>query len=553
MSNEELVRGVKTFFRGEIHNESAVLDTYSRDASLFKVRPALVLFPRDATDIARLVEFVGREKAENPELSITVRAAGTCMSGGSLNESIILDLTKFMTGVIKINESDRTVTVLPGTYYRDFEKVTLAKSLIMPSFPASKDLCAVGGMVGNNAGGERTLSYGKTEDYIESLKIILSDGKEYLIKSLARIELETKISQSDFEGELYRKVFKLVTDNEARLKEAKPKVSKNSAGYYLWNVWSSNDQTFNFCKLIVGSQGTLGIVTEITFRLVPVKKISKLLVIFLKDLNSLARLVNELLPLKPASIESYDDNTIKLALRFWWGIMKAMKAKRFFKLITSFLPEVSFLLRGGLPKLVVLAEFSGDNEAEIDQSLAEAAERVTTLGLMNRITKTEEEASKYWTIRHESFNLLRQHVKGKRTAPFIDDIIVRPEFLPEFLPQLTAILDRYHFWYTIAGHAGDGNFHIIPLMGPEELKDKKVITEVSDLVYDLVIKYHGSITAEHNDGIVRTPYLEKLYGPEIIALFRETKNIFDPQNIFNPGKKVGGTLEYLTAHLSPTV
>ncbi len=553
MLNEELVRGVKTFFRGEVHSESTALDKYSRDASLFKVRPALVLFPRDATDIARLVEFIAREKGNNPELSITVRAAGTCMSGGSLNESIILDVTKFMTGMIKIDEREKTATVLPGTYYRDFEKLTLAKGLVMPSFPASKELCAVGGMVGNNAGGERTLSYGKTEDYIDSLKLILSDGKEYLIKSLNRPELEAKMAQLDFEGELYRNIFKLITENESKLKEAKPKVSKNSAGYYLWNVWKANEQTFNFCKLIVGSQGTLGIVTEITFRLVSVKKISKLLVIFLKDLNPLAKLVNEILPLKPASIESYDDNTIKLALRFWWGIMKAMKAKRFFKLITSFIPEVSFLIRGGLPKLVVLAEFSGDDEMKINQSLAEASKRVTALGLMNRATKTEEEASKYWTIRHESFNLLRQHVKGKRTAPFIDDIIVRPEFLPEFLPQLTAILDRYHLWYTIAGHAGDGNFHIIPLMGPEELKETKVITEVSDLVYDLVIKYHGSITAEHNDGIIRTPYLEKLYGAEICALFRETKNIFDPLNIFNPGKKVGGSIEYLTAHLSPTV
>ena len=553
MSNEELVRGVKTFFRGEIHNESAVLDTYSRDASLLKVRPALVLFPRDATDIARLVEYVAREKGSHPELSITARAAGTCMSGGSLNESIILDVTKFMTGVIKVDEGAKTATVLPGTYYRDFEKLTLSKGLVMPSFPASKDLCAVGGMVGNNAGGERTLSYGKTEDYIESLKIILSDGKEYLIKTLSRSELESKLAQQDFEGELYRKMFKLVTENEAKLKEAKPKVSKNSAGYYLWNVWNSNDQTFNFCKLIVGSQGTLGIVTEITFRLVPIRKISKLLVIFLKDLSPLAKLVNELLPLKPSSIESYDDNTIKLALRFWWGIMKAMKAKRFFKLITSFIPEVSFLIRGGLPKLVVLAEFSGDDEAEIDRSLAAAAKHVTSLGLMNRATKTEEEASKYWTIRHESFNLLRQHVKGKRTAPFVDDIVVRPEFLPEFLPKLITILDQYHLWYTIAGHAGDGNFHIIPLMGPAELQNKKVITEVSDLVYDLVATYHGSITAEHNDGIIRTPYLGKIFSPEILDLFRETKNIFDPLNLFNPGKKVGGSIEYLTTHLSPTV
>ena len=549
MSTDELARGIKTFFRGEMHTEPTVLDTYSRDASLFKVRPAVVLFPRDAMDIGRLVEFVGREKGKNPELSITVRAAGTCMSGGSLNESIILDVTKFMHGVTTV--ADEFATALPGTFYRDFEKATLTRGRIMPSYPASKELCAIGGMVGNNAGGEKTLAYGKTEDYIDSLKIILSDGREYLIKPLDRAGLEAKMAQTDFEGELYRKLFKLITDNEAVLKEAKPKVSKNSAGYYLWNV--QDHQTFNLCKLIVGSQGTLGIVTEITFRLVPVKPISKLLVVFLKDLSPVARLVNELLPLKPESVESYDDNTIKLALRFWWGIMRAIKAQHFFRLIAGFLPEVWLIIRGGWPKLVVIAEFSGDDETKVDQLLTEASKRVAKLGLLRRVTKTDEEEAGYWTIRRESFNLLRHHVKGKRTAPFIDAIIVRPKFLPEFLPKLTTILDRYHLWYTIAGHAGDGNFHIIPLMGPEELKDMKVITEVSSLVYDLVISYHGSITAEHNDGIVRTPYLEKMYGPEICELFRQTKQIFDPQNIFNPGKKVGGTLEYLTAHLSPTV
>ncbi len=549
MSTDELARGIKTFFRGEAHTEPAVLDIYSRDASLFKVRPALVLFPRDATDIERLVQFIKAEKNKSPELSITVRAAGTCMSGGSLNESIILDVTKFMRGVTAV--TDESATALPGTFYRDFEKATLARGRIMPSYPASKELCAIGGMVGNNAGGEKTLAYGKTEDYIDSLKIILSDGHEYLVKPLDRTQLDLKMAQTNFEGELYRKVFKLVTEHEAELQAAKPKVTKNSAGYYLWNVW--NQQTFNLCKLIVGSQGTLGIVTEITFRLVPVKSISKLLVVFLKNLSPVARLVNELLPLKPESIESYDDNTIKLALRFWWGIMKAIKVRHFFRLIAGFLPEVFLIIRGGWPKLVVIVEFSGDDEAKVDQSLVEASKRVAKLGLLHRVTKTDEEEAGYWTIRRESFNLLRHHVKGKRTAPFIDDIIVRPEFLPEFLPKLTAILDRYRLWYTIAGHAGDGNFHIIPLMGPEELKDPKVITEVSSLVYDLVISYHGSITAEHNDGIVRTPYLEKLYGSKICELFRQTKAIFDPQNIFNPGKKVGGTLEYLTAHLSPTV
>ena len=171
--------------------------------------------------------------------------------------------------------------------------------------------------------------------------------------------------------------------------------------------------------------------------------------------------------------------------------------------------------------------------------------------IKTRITTSEKDAQKYWLIRRESFNLLRKHVKGKKTAPFIDDLIVRPEYLPEFLPKLNAILDQYknYMTYTIAGHPGDGNFHIIPLMDLSDSKSKQIIPELSEKVYDLVLDYHGSITAEHNDGLIRTPYLEKMYGPEVYKLFEKTKQIFDPKNIFNPHKKVGGNMEYAMQHI----
>jgi FAD/FMN-containing dehydrogenase len=166
-----------------------------------------------------------------------------------------------------------------------------------------------------------------------------------------------------------------------------------------------------------------------------------------------------------------------------------------------------------------------------------------------RRAKDEFDSEKYWTIRRESFNLLRQHVHGRRTAPFVDDIIVPPASMPEFLPKMRAILDEYKLVYTIAGHAGNGNFHIIPLMDMHEPSNAKAIDEVSDKVYDLVLSFKGSITAEHNDGIIRTPYLAKQFSPEVIDLFKKTKDAFDPTNIFNPRKKVGATKEYMLAHL----
>ena len=159
------------------------------------------------------------------------------------------------------------------------------------------------------------------------------------------------------------------------------------------------------------------------------------------------------------------------------------------------------------------------------------------------IARSSAEADKYWSIRHESFNLLRKHVKGKRTAPFIDDIIVKPEFLPEFLPKIKKLLDEYKLDYTVQGHLGNGNFHLIPLMDLNSPYSADTILELSKKVYSLVHEYKGSITAEHNDGIIRTPFLLEQFGQPIIDLFKRTKYAFDPKNIFNPGKKVDGTFE----------
>ena len=157
-------------------------------------------------------------------------------------------------------------------------------------------------------------------------------------------------------------------------------------------------------------------------------------------------------------------------------------------------------------------------------------------------------------MRRESFNLLRQHTHGLATAPFIDDIVVHPSQLPDFLPEFNALLSKYpSLIYTIAGHAGDANFHIIPLMDLTKEDQRAIVPKLADEVYDLVLKYDGSITAEHNDGLIRSPYLEKMYGREVYGLFEQVKKIFDPQNIFNPRKKVGSSLDYAMGHIKHTL
>jgi FAD/FMN-containing dehydrogenase len=539
---------LQKIIKGEVTDSAEAIHEHDHDASLLKVVPKLVVYPKDAEDIEALVKYVALHKKEDPTLSVTARAAGTCMAGGSLNESIIMDVCKNMHGIISMDATK--ATVLPGTYYRDFEKETLKFDAILPSYTASKSLNAVGGMVANNSGGEKNLLYGKTERYVEKTKVVFADGNEYEVKPLTRLELDAKIAQGDFEGNIYKKMFELITSNQALIDAAKPAVSKNSAGYYLWNVWDPVKQIFDLNKLISGSQGTLCMISEITFKLVPVQKHSKLYVIFLRDLKPISKLVNDILPFGPESVETYDDHTLKLAIKFLPGIFKSLKSKNFIKFAWSFWPEVFMMLTGGIPKLILLVEFADNDLAKIDAKMKALDEKIKPYGFKTRITKSEGEAEKYWTIRRESFNLLRKHTKKSRTAPFIDDLIVKPEYLPEFMPKLTKILNDYKLVYTVAGHAGDGNFHIIPLMNMHEKKNRDEITEISDKVYDLVLQYKGSITAEHNDGIVRTPYLEKMYGTKVYDLFKQTKAIFDPQNIFNPGKKVGGSLEYLHDHIA---
>lgn len=580
---EEIKKELLEFLKGDMEDDEETLVKYSHDASLLEVRPEIVLFPKDSEDVKNLVKWVGENKNKYSNLSITARCAGTDMSGGAIGESMILDFTRYMNkligGPLPIeNKSKWEIVVQPGMFYRDFEKITLGKGLILPCYTASKSLNAMGGMYGNNSAGERTLKYGKMEDYILSAKVVLADGNEYEVKPLSQKELDKKINQNDFEGSVYKNIFELIKENKEEINNAKPKVSKNSAGYYIWNVVDQGKEenfsallhpsagtfrrknflpypVFDLNKLLVGSQGTLGIVTEMTLKLIPEKKHSKLVVIFMNDVGPLGRLVDEILTQNPETLEIYDDKTMKLALKFFPDFLKNKGFMGMAKFIWSFLPEAFLALAGGIPKLIILAEFAGEDEKKVDDKCVKLAEKINNFKLKVHITESETEANKYWDIRRESFALLRKHVKGMRTAPFIDDIIVRPEFLPKFIPELNSILNKYDLMFTLAGHAGDGNFHIIPLMDFKRKDTAKIIMELGEKVYDLVMKYHGSITAEHNDGLIRTPYLHKMYGDRIIRIFEKIKEIFDSKNIFNPGKKIaiknsGGTKEYMVSHVA---
>lgn len=543
--DDNLLKQLKAAVKGDILVDEETLRNFSHDASIFSVMPQVVVEPRGSEDVKNLVNFVSKNKKSQPSLSLTARSAGTDMSGGAINDSIIISFTKYMNSFKGINAE--TATAEPGMFYRDFEKETLKKGLIFPSYPASREICAIGGMVNNNAGGEKSLKYGKTENFIESLKVVLADGNEYELKALSVEELKKKLEQKDFEGQLYKNLYELITKNYELLKKARPQVSKNSSGYYLWNVYDKEKGTFDLTKLFVGSQGTLGITTEATLKLAPSHKHQEMMIIFLYDLTHLAEIINIVLPLEPESFESYDDNVLKLALRYFPEFSKLLGTKNILQTAWDFMPEFKMLLFGGLPKLILQVDFTGDDPEELKQKIEVLRERLGPMHPKIHIAE-EGKAQKYWAIRRESFNLLRNKVRDRHAAPFIDDIVVNPQYLPEFLPKFNLMLKKYpSLTYTVQGHVGDGNFHVIPLVNLE--KDKELIPKIMDEVFDLVLSYHGSISGEHNDGLIRSHYLEKMYGKEVIELFEEVKNIFDPLGIFNPRKKVGADRDFAFSHL----
>ncbi len=525
----------------EVATDLQTRQKYARDTSIFERLPALVAFPKNTKEVQVLVQEVRAAKARGEDVSIAARSAGTDMSGGPLTRSIAAVFTKYMNHMGAVTET--TATCEPGVYYRDFEKATLAKDLLLPSYPASRSIAAMGGILNNNSGGERTLEYGKTEDYVVSVDAVLSDGSTATFSALTPDALAKKKELPTLEGAIYRGISSLLMNNREVIEAHRPKVSKNSAGYALWNIYNPKDQTFNLAKLLCGSQGTLALTTSMTLRLVKPEEHRAMLVVFLKDLRPLPEIVRRVLRSNPESFESYDDHTFSLAIKYLPQMLSQMGLTKAARLGLSFIPELFMVLRGGVPKLVLMAEFSAPNAPEALAKANEAEASLQDMRLPTSVKKNEAAAEKYWIVRRESFSLLRKNLKGLYAAPFIDDFVVPPDSYPVFLPRLEKLLAGYDLIYTIAGHIGNGNFHIIPLVDLSKEEARKIILELSPKVYDLVMEYGGSTTGEHNDGIIRTPYLSHMFGSEMMELFSQTKRIFDPQNIFNPGKKVGGTFE----------
>lgn len=543
----DLPEELSKIIKGDVDATDETREFYSHDASLFEMKPQVVAFPKDTEDVKALVAFASEHKKDDPNLSLTARSQGTDMSGAAINDSIIVDSNRFMNQLF--SASAESATVQPGMRYRDFEAETLKYGSILPSYPASRELAGMGGIVNNNSGGEKSLQFGKTDRYVTNLKMVLSDAQEYEIRTLTRDELNAKMDQDSFEGRLYRDTFQILDTHYDEIKAAAPKVSKDSTGYHLWNIWDREAGLFDLTKLFVGAQGTLGIMTEATISLVPKPSHAGTLVCFLKSIDNLGEVIPAVLDEKPSTFECFDDNTLWLSFKFIFAFIGRLGFITWIIMCLQLIPDGLALLRG-VPRMILLIEFTGDSEAEVKAKVHTAKKNLEKFNFLYMEEDGNEASSrKFWLMRRESFNLLRSKVKDKHTAPFIDDFVVPPARLSEFLPQLRDIIKKYDLLATIAGHLGDGNFHVIPLMKIEDPKERAKLQPAQKEVNELVLKYGGSISGEHNDGLVRGPWLEHMYSPPVLGYMRDMKRLYDPLDIFNPHKKVEATWDFSFSHI----
>ncbi len=508
--------------QGDISYEETDLLAHSTDASIFKVTPKAIIYPKNTEDIQSIVLQVKEKRLEGEEISLSVRAGGTCMSGGSLSNGYILNLTRHMNSVT-VNVIQKTATVEMGAYFRDIESKAAEHGLMFAPYPSSRKICGIGGMIGNNASGEKSVRFGPTLENIQSLTVILSDGTTLITG-------RKKISEATSPLEI--SLIKIAKEKGNLFAQLKGNVPKVASGYQLDKVIVGD--TYDLTPLFTGAQGTLGIITEAVLTLVPIPRTAHLVVIPIESLKDIPEILHKAKASNAESVETFDIHTYE----------KAHLVLPEDVAVTSFVFDEQ-------TKGVILVQFSEDND-ELTRNQAE--NYVTLLKEKNIVSFSIVEKkiiNAFWNIRRNSFSLVRDnHDEGFRAVPCIEDIIVPIENFSTFIERLTAILEQKEIIYAYHGHIGDGSLRIIPLF---DFREAGVATKIIDLTHDvflLVKELKGNMSADHSDGIIRTPFIKDFYGEEMYECFLNIKNLFDPNNIMNPNKKVNGTKELIEKYLN---
>lgn len=523
-------------FRGELSSEPFSRTLYASDASIYQQTPLMVAVPSEPEDLEVLLRA-----CLACEVPLTPRGGGTSLAGQAVGRGVAVDTSKYLNRLLRVVPEESWCEAEPGLVISKLNSELAASGLMFAPDPATAEHATVGGVVANNASGARSVLYGKTVDHVEALTVLCGLGELHQFRPMSRQAVERAMEGSGRGASLIRKAVRLVKNNAELIAERFPKILRRVSGYNLDELlrglhavgWDVPDfqgaraplappvEAFNPAKLIVGSEGSLGLVTRARLRLTPRPKARGLLVSHYRSLREALLGNSVLMETGPAASELLDEMILDLA-RNQLSLSRCM----------------DFLQ--GEPEAVVLTEYFGENHAEVVSKLNAAAKLLTAHGssYSHPYFTDEAQMSRIWQVRKAGLPLLLGLPGGRKPIAFVEDTAVEPSRLVEYVERFDEIVKKHGTRAAYYAHASVGCLHIRPLLDLRRPEEVATMERISAEVCDLVLEFEGAMSGEHGDGMARGSWNEKLFGPILYGLFQEIKTLFDPQGILNPGKVV---------------
>jgi len=542
---DSLVRYLNRHVAGEVRFDDTSRRLYSTDASHYQIQPLGVVVPKTADDLTVTVQI-----ASELRIPITARGGGTSLTGQSIGPGVVIDCSKYLNKVIEIDPVGRTARVQPGLVLNHLNDALAPHGLLFGPDVATANRATLGGMIGNNSAGARSVVYGQTVDHLQSLRCVLADGTPTQFGPMTALEAERKRELRTLEGEAYRTVDRVVQTHAAEIDRRFPKIIRKVSGYNLPGLLSDSRLRLrgreanakpqaavsSLVPLLTGSEGTLALVTEAELLLVTKPKVRGLLVPQFATLQSALDAVALCLEATPSAVELVDQMLLDLA-RKQRSLNKTMTAVH------------------GRPAALLMVEFTGETEAEVEDKVEKLSRRMTNIaGLITAVKATDPTLrDPLWNLRSAAVPLLYGMPGDRKPITFVEDCAVEPARMPEFAARFREIFHRHGTDGAFYGHASVGCLHIRPVLNLHDPADVHTMRSITEAVTDLVLEFNGSLSGEHGDGLVRSEWNRKMFGPTLYEAFRQIKRAFDPENVLNPGKIVNGPAMEDNLRLAPGV
>lgn len=509
---------------GEVMTSTDARRYFATDSSILQLAPALIAYPRNENDVRKVARFTWQLAERGRVIPMTARGSGTDQSGAALGSGIMLVFPAHMNRILELDTKSNTVTVEPGINYGKLQQALHTHGRFLPAYPASLEYSTVGGAIANNSSGEKSIKYGDTRAIVESLRVVLANGEVIETKRLGKRELSKKLGLATFEGEIYRSIDTLLEEQRSLVEGLKPDLVKNNAGLDLFDV-KQKDGSFDLTPLVVGSQGTLGIVTEAVLKTVSHNQNTMLFMATFDSLQHLQDCVLELRDLseRPSAIELIDGNLLEQ--------VHALNPN-----------QLTEVIKPPFPKIVLVVEF--DNTERQLKKLSKQADKIFEKYAASVRTAVEPEEQQHLIKIREAAGVLLSHNEGLlKSVPMVGTGGVAPDRLRAYLEGIYELLKSNNVQAAVWGHAGEGTLHFQPKLNLGQVGDRQKAFRLMEAYSKLMLDLGGSISATAGDGRLRTPYLETFYGSELYALMGKVKQIFDPYGTLNPGVKFDTSLD----------